>query len=138
MIRVVCAIIIHENRILLAQRAEGKHLAGHWEFPGGKVEPGEEPAAALKREIHEELGCTIHVGDPLPSCVHAYDRGSIQLLPFICDLATDSAPRALEHSAIQWVSHEHLTDYDLAPADVPILPHLADYLSVKMRRLFQK
>jgi 8-oxo-dGTP diphosphatase len=124
---VVCALILRGERVLIAQRPEGKHLALKWEFPGGKVEPGEQPAAALVREIREELGCEIEVLDPLPASLHVYDRGQIRLLPFLCALAADSPePFPHEHLTIAWVSRSEISGYDLAAADLPIV---ADWIA---------
>lgn len=119
---VVCALIIRNGRVLVAQRPAGKHLALKWEFPGGKVEPGEEPAAALAREIEEELGCRIEVRERWPSATHRYERGEIELIPFLCSLADDSAePHPHEHIAVEWPGVDELRRFDLAEADWPIV-----------------
>lgn len=121
-VRVVCALIEKGGRVLIAQRPVGKHLAGKWEFPGGKVEPDEEPEAALVREIREELGCELVPGPRLPPSRFADEKGEITLLPFRCTLAEGSGePVALEHAALAWVTAEELSGYDLAAADVPIV-----------------
>lgn len=88
---VVCAIIIRGDRVLIAQRPAGKHLALKWEPPRRQSGVGEEPSAALSREIREELGCEIDVTDELPSAVHRYQRGEIELIPFLCKLAVGSS-----------------------------------------------
>ncbi len=125
-IPVVCAVIEHEGRVLLAQRPVDKHLPRKWEFAGGKVEPGEDPAAAIIREIREELGCEIVLLRALPRFPYDYTRVVIEMIPFVCALAPDSpAPHAHEHVALAWVTPDQLTDYDLAPADRPVI---ADYL----------
>lgn len=122
---VVCAIIRRGAHIMLAQRPPDKKLGGLWEFPGGKVEPGEAAEAALHRELQEELGCTVIVTQALPAFVHAYDWGSIQLIPFVCALAPGSPePHPHEHTALVWVEPARLQDYPLAPADVPLLATL--------------
>ena len=119
---VVCALIIRDDRVLIAQRPAGKHLALKWEFPGGKVEPGEEPAAALVREIREELGCDIEIVEELPSARHRYERGEIELIPFVCKLAGQSSePHPHEHVAVEWVRAAELSGYDLAEADLPVV-----------------
>ena len=120
MLDVVCALILREESVLLCQRAEGKHLAGWWEFPGGKVEEGEEPADALRREIEEELGCLIELLEEpaLPPVVHVYPDLSLRLRGFRSCLAIHSPePRALEHSAIEWVPHGQVEEFALAAAD---------------------
>jgi 8-oxo-dGTP diphosphatase len=126
MLRVVCAVIRDsEGRFLVCQRPEGKALAGKWEFPGGKVEPGEDPGLALQREIMEELACEIELGTPLPEVEHHYPQYSIRLLPFLCDLRS-GVPAALEHSGLLWVSSKQCHTLDWAPADVPVWQALAE------------
>ena len=121
-IQVVCALIHRQGRVLLAQRPSGKHLALKWEFPGGKVERDEDPQQAIVREIQEELGCAISVRAALPVSRHAYDRGVIDLIPFVCDLPeSTSEPHPHEHIALAWASDDELDHFDLAPADVPIV-----------------
>lgn len=123
---VVCAVILDAaDRILLAQRPPHKHLPLKWEFPGGKVEAGEEPAAAIVREIREELGCELVLVRALPRFTHQYPKTLIEMIPFICRLAPASPPPHLhEHVAVAWVSREELKHYDLAPADWPVLAGL--------------
>ncbi|OYW75091.1 MAG: hypothetical protein B7Z37_14815 [Verrucomicrobia bacterium 12-59-8] len=122
---VVCAIIVRDERILLAQRPPDKKLGGLWEFPGGKVEAGESAEAALHRELQEELGCTVRITQTIQPLVHAYAWGSIELIPFVCALTAESAePHPHEHTALVWVERTQLRSYDLAPADVPLLTSL--------------
>ena len=125
-LRVVCAIIEdREGRVLLAQRPVHKHLGSKWEFAGGKVEPGELPRLALRREIKEELGCDIEVEHPLPPFIHDYGTVVIEMLPFICALTPDSeAPHPHEHIAVRWVSLAEIDRVDLAPADWPVVAML--------------
>ncbi|OYW72273.1 MAG: hypothetical protein B7Z37_25345 [Verrucomicrobia bacterium 12-59-8] len=122
---VVCAIILRDERIMLAQRPPDKKLGGLWEFPGGKVEAGESAETALHRELQEELGCSVRITQTLTPFVHAYGWGSIELIPFVCELAEDSPePHAHEHTALVWVERTELRSYDLAPADVPLVMEL--------------
>lgn len=122
---VVCAIIVRGDHIMLAQRPPDKKLGGLWEFPGGKVELGESAENALHRELQEELGCTVRITQTLTPFVHAYDWGSIELIPFICELTAESpAPHPNEHTALVWVERAQLQNYNLAPADVPLLAGL--------------
>lgn len=122
---VVCAIIVRDDRIMLAQRPPDKKLGGLWEFPGGKVEAGESSEAALHRELKEELGCSVRITQTLTPYVHEYAWGSIELIPFICELTADSPePHPHEHTALVWVERSQLCSYDLAPADVPLLTAL--------------
>lgn len=119
---VVCAIIVRGEHIMLAQRPPDKKLGGLWEFPGGKVEPGESAETALHRELQEELGCTVRIKQTLTPFVHAYDWGSIELIPFICELTPESSePHPHEHTSLVWVERTQLRNYNLAPADVPLL-----------------
>ena len=118
----VAAVIERDGRVLVAQRPPHKHLALKWEFPGGKVEPGEEPAAALVREIREELGCDIVVGRALPHCTHAYATMTIELIPFLCRLTPGSVePHPHEHAAVLWATLAELRTLDLAAADWPVV-----------------
>jgi len=122
---VVCAILVRDGLIMLAQRPPDKKLAGLWEFPGGKVEAGESAEAALHRELQEELGCTVRITQTLAPFVHAYDWGRIELIPFVCELADGSAePYAHEHMALAWVERGELKEYEMAPADVPLVAGL--------------
>ena len=123
---VVCAIIRDAaGRVLLAQRPAHKHLGLKWEFAGGKVETDEAPEAALIREIREELGCDIRVDHALPSFVYDYETVAIEMLPFLCSLAPQSAvPHPHEHVAVRWVSLEEIAGLDLAPADWPVVAML--------------
>lgn len=123
---VVCALIERDGCVLMAQRPAHKHLGGKWEFPGGKIEPGETAEAALHRELREELGSTVEILRPLASHTHAYATVTVQLIPFVVRLTADSgAPQTHEHAALRWVPAGELTALDLPEADLPII---ADYL----------
>lgn len=122
---VVCAVIGRGGRVLLAQRPAHKHLPLKWEFPGGKVDAGEAPEAAIVREIREELGCAIVITRALPRFTHDYGTVVIEMIPFVCALADGSAePHPCEHVAVEWTHAAQLTRYDLAPADLPIVSML--------------
>jgi 8-oxo-dGTP diphosphatase len=113
-------ILDDTGRLLACRRPEGKHLGGKWEFPGGKVEDGESPAAALVRELEEELGIAVEPGRALSPVVWDYGRGPIRLHPFVCRIvAGELQPH--EHSEIRWCSRDELPALDWAAADVPIL-----------------
>jgi 8-oxo-dGTP diphosphatase len=119
---VVCAMIMRDERVMIARRPPDKRLGGLWEFPGGKVEQGESAEAALHRELHEELGCTVCITQTLAPFVHEYPWGSIELIPFLCELTTGSAaPHPHEHTALAWVERGQLSAYELAPADLPLI-----------------
>lgn len=121
MIQVVAGLIHDGNgRLLACRRPPGKHLGGKWEFPGGKVEAGETPAAALVRELEEELGIAAEPLRPLTPVVWDYGRGPIRLLPWLCRILS-GVPRLREHSEIRWCMGEELDALDWADADLPIL-----------------
>ncbi len=126
-IQVVCALIEDaEGRLLLAQRPAGKHLAGLWEFPGGKIEPGETAEAALVREIQEELGCVANPGIGLSPVTHAYEKVTVRLIPFLARLADPAArPQAREHAALRWVTHGEIAALPMPAADAPIVAEWA-------------
>ena len=118
MIVVAAALIDADNAILIQQRAPGKHLAGRWEFPGGKVEPGEAAAVALARELAEELGIEV-----LPDALHPFafvceprETGEMILLLYLCR-EWRGTPQAIDASALRWLTADQLTHHDLAPAD---------------------
>lgn len=117
-IEVVGAVIVRDNFVLAAQRGPDKALEGLWEFPGGKVEPGESPADALTREIEEELGCRIQVGKHITSTTHEYEFGTIGLATYYATLTTGT-PTASEHSELRWVPFDDLQSLEWAPADLP-------------------
>ncbi|MBX3751441.1 MAG: (deoxy)nucleoside triphosphate pyrophosphohydrolase, partial [Opitutaceae bacterium] len=120
-IPVVCALIERAGTVLVAQRPAHKHLPFKWEFPGGKVEPGESAAAAIVRELREELGVAFVITRALPRFTHAYAE-TIEMIPFVGRLADDSpAPHPHEHIAIRWVAPADLTALDLAAADLPVI-----------------
>ncbi|MAU22506.1 MAG: 8-oxo-dGTP diphosphatase MutT [Martelella sp.] len=124
-----CALIDTDGRILLAQRPEGKSLAGLWEFPGGKVEPGETPEACLIREMEEELGITTKVAclAPLTFASHTYDDFHLLMPLFVCR-RYQGIPKGQEGQAIKWVRAKDLRDYPMPPADEPLIPILQDLL----------
>ncbi|MEY2880670.1 MAG: pyrophosphohydrolase [Verrucomicrobiota bacterium] len=120
----VVAAVLEDGagRVLVAQRPATKHLALKWEFPGGKVDAAETPAAALARELREELGIEIEILRALPRFTHDYGTVVIAMMPFVCRLAPASpSPRALEHAALRWIAPAELASLDLAPADWPVV-----------------
>jgi len=124
-----CALIDADGRILLAQRPEGKALAGLWEFPGGKVEPGETPEACLIREMEEELGITTKEAclAPLTFASHTYDDFHLLMPLYVCR-RYQGIPAGREGQAIKWVRAKDLRDYPMPPADEPLIPILQDLL----------
>ncbi len=123
------ALIDADGRVLLAQRPEGKSMAGLWEFPGGKVEPGETPEAALIRELHEELGIGTWSSclAPLTFASHAYEDFHL-LMPLFACRRWEGTPHAKEGQALKWVRANELKNYPMPPADIPLIPILRDWL----------
>lgn len=113
------------GRVLLAQRTAGKHLAGLWEFPGGKCELGEAPLAALARELYEELGITVQHAEPLITVPWAYGERELLLDAWRVD-AWIGEPQSLEEQALQWLFPEQVDSALLTPADCPVLRALID------------
>lgn len=124
-----CALIDADNRVLIAQRPEGKALAGLWEFPGGKVEDGETPESALIRELSEELGITTWASclAPISFASHSYDDFHLLMPLFICR-KWEGFPASREGQAIKWVRARQLRDFNMPPADEPLIPALIDLL----------
>jgi len=123
------ALIDSDGRVLLAQRPEGKSLAGLWEFPGGKVEPGETPEAALIRELREELGIDTVASclAPLTFASHSYPDFHL-LMPLFACRRWQGIPVAQEGQMLKWVQARDLRDYPMPPADIPLIPILRDWL----------
>ncbi len=124
---VAVALLDADNRVLIAQRPEGKQLAGLWEFPGGKVEAGERPEETLIRELDEELGIAVKEAclAPLTFASHAYE-GFHLLMPLYVCRRWDGFVRAREGQALKWVRPQALRDYPMPPADEPLIPFLVD------------
>ncbi|WP_292287109.1 8-oxo-dGTP diphosphatase MutT [Marivita sp.] len=123
------ALIDPDGRILLAQRPEGKSMAGLWEFPGGKVEPGETPEHALIRELHEELGIDTWQSclAPLTFASHGYADFHL-LMPLFACRKWNGVPESREGQALKWVRANRLREYPMPPADIPLIPILRDWL----------
>ncbi|MCX8730292.1 (deoxy)nucleoside triphosphate pyrophosphohydrolase [Gilliamella sp. B2969] len=119
-VHVVAAVIIKDGRFLCAQRGNTKYQAYKWEFPGGKVESGEQLEAALMREIKEELDCRISIKSHLLTISHNYDFGTVKIDAFVCELI-DEQPLCLEHNEIRWLKNDEMVNLDWAEADLPIV-----------------
>lgn len=126
---VAVVLVDRDGRVLLAQRPEGKKMAGLWEFPGGKVEQGETPEQALIRELHEELGIDTRTSclAPLTFASHSYDDFHLFMPVFVCRV-WKGAVTAKEHKAIAWVYPKDFDKYPMPPADIPLIPVLRDLL----------
>lgn len=124
-----CALVDSDKRVLIAQRPEGKPLAGLWEFPGGKVEPGETPERTVIRELHEELGIKVIEPCLAPLTFSSHDYGEFHiLLPLFVCRRWEGAPVAREAQEIRWVRANRLRQFPMPPADEPLVAHLADLL----------
>ncbi|MDN8594834.1 MULTISPECIES: (deoxy)nucleoside triphosphate pyrophosphohydrolase [unclassified Corynebacterium] len=125
LIDVTGAVIIRDGAVFAAQRGPGKALAGKWEFPGGKIEPGETPEQSLARELKEELLVDAAVHDHITTTEYTYDFGTVRLSTFHCTLAPGTEPTLTEHADSRWVPLTELTDLDWAPADIPAVELIA-------------
>jgi 8-oxo-dGTP diphosphatase len=126
---VAAALVDRDNRVLIAQRPEGKSLAGLWEFPGGKLDPGETPEQALVRELREELGISVCLTclAPFTFASHSYDTFHLMMPLYVCrSWEGEITPR--EGQSIKWVKVSELAAYPMPPADIPLIPWLRDLL----------
>jgi 8-oxo-dGTP diphosphatase len=123
-VRVVAAALYDAHgRVLIAERPAGKHMAGRWEFPGGKIEPDESERDALARELREELGIEVVVAHPELSLTHDYAERRVQVSMWIVDRYAGE-PRGLDGQRLKWVAPAHLTDEDVLEADQPFIEAL--------------
>ncbi|WP_235911976.1 8-oxo-dGTP diphosphatase MutT [Mesorhizobium xinjiangense] len=124
-----CALVDADGRVLIAQRPQGKSMAGLWEFPGGKVEPGETPEETVIRELREELGIETRAAclAPLTFASHAYDEFHLLMPLFVCR-RFEGTPVPREGQRLKWVRPRDLRDYAMPPADLPLIPFLIDLL----------
>lgn len=122
---VTAALIFREGRLLITQRRVGDHLGGLWEFPGGKIEAGETPEACLRRELLEELGVEVRVGDPYAEIAHDYPDRRVHLRFFRCELVRGQ-PEPLHCAAVAWVTREELDGYEFPAADAALLERLRE------------
>lgn len=123
-IRVVGAVFHDGERFLACRKKPGKPLEGHWEFPGGKIEPGESPEQALAREIREELNLIAEVGQKVTTTTYEYDFATIELTAFYCTLV-DGDLRLTDHDATKWVTSTEAAHLTWAPADIPAVEAIA-------------
>ncbi|RXJ02767.1 8-oxo-dGTP diphosphatase MutT [Anaerobacillus alkaliphilus] len=125
-INVVGAVIQNEQgEILCALRSSTMSMPNLWEFPGGKIKEGEAPEEALVREIQEELGCRLQVGELVANIVHEYPTIKVRLLTYHAKII-EGEPKALEHAELRWVSKDHLTSIEWAPADLPTVARVVE------------
>lgn len=128
-LRVVAGVLVRQGRVLAARRPAHKAQGGLWELPGGKVEDGETDAAALARELREELGVEVQVGETLAQNLHAYPARAVLLVALRCELLAGEEPRAHEHDDLRWVDAAGLDGLPWAPADLPLLPAVRGILA---------
>lgn len=130
MIQIALALIVHPARsaVLIARRKKGAHLAEFWEFPGGKVEAGEEIIACALREAREETGLIVTPVEQWDPVVFAYPERAVALTPVVCKSTTAEA-KALESDEIAWAAAKELAGYRFPPANDPILAKLSEYLA---------
>jgi 8-oxo-dGTP diphosphatase len=126
---VAAALVNSSGSVLIAQRPPGKSMSGLWEFPGGKINPGETPEYALMRELHEELGIETRpcCFTPVSVASHTYTDFHL-LMPLFACRVWGGEPRAIEHTAIEWVNPHDLYNYPMPPADVPLIVALKTFL----------
>jgi len=122
-VEVVAAVVERDGRYLITRRLEGTHLAGLWEFPGGKMLPGEKPEDALRRELQEELGVEAEVGELIETVEWTYPEKSVRLLFFRCALRGEPCPQ--ERQEISWVEAAQLQEYQFPAADLRLIERLA-------------
>ncbi|PIQ28163.1 hypothetical protein COW36_05005 [bacterium (Candidatus Blackallbacteria) CG17_big_fil_post_rev_8_21_14_2_50_48_46] len=127
-LRVSCAVLRASGKILAAQRSAQMSHAGQWEFPGGKIEAGESPEAALIREIREELGIEIEIESALPVVEHMYPERQVQLFPFVSRLLSGRL-QPHEHSELRWCQPDELKSLDWLEADIPVVEWVLKSLS---------
>ena len=126
---VAAALVDSDGRVLIAQRPEGKSMAGLWEFPGGKIEADEKPEDALIRELKEELGIAVKEACLAPFTFASHTYGAFHLLmPLYVCRRWEGTPRPHHHAALKWVRPKDMKDYPMPAADVPLIPMLRDLL----------
>ena len=122
-VEVVAAVVERDGRYLITRRLEGTHLAGLWEFPGGKILPGEKPEDALRRELKEELGVQAAVGELIQTVDWTYPEKSVRILFFRCTLAGEPTP--IEGQEMRWVAGADLASYSFPDADATLIARLS-------------
>jgi 8-oxo-dGTP diphosphatase len=121
---VVAGLVVDGPRVLITRRRPDQPLGGFWEFPGGKIEPGEAPAAALARELDEELGAAVEIGPIWDVLHHPYPAFDLLMLVYRCRLAAGAVARAVEVADLAWCLPDELPAYDILPADAPLVTRL--------------
>lgn len=127
-IKVVCAIVFKDDKVFLCRRNSKKSLAGFWEFPGGKIEIGENEEDCLSRELEEELGMKVRIDKHFKTVLHDYDTFTIELIAYTCHFL-EASYNLTDHDEYEWMHINDLNKKDLAPADIPIANELIKYIS---------
>ncbi|UTA46865.1 8-oxo-dGTP diphosphatase MutT [Simiduia sp. 21SJ11W-1] len=130
-IDVAAAIIVKNNRIFSARRKPGMHLAGYWEFPGGKIEAGETPEQCLERELLEELGITTRVGNFISESIYDYGAKVVRLLAYQVEHVEGNF-ELVDHDELRWLSLDELGSVDWAPADIPLVERYKKMVSTSL------
>ena len=137
MIDVVAAVIVRDQLVLGARRAEHKDLAGFWEFPGGKIEPGEHPVQALHRELKEELSIEVRAGDWIGESLFKSDSHEIRLIAYWCYWLSGEL-RLTDHDAVEWLTVNEMFTKRWAPADIPLVEKIVNRGLLTMTDFSQK
>jgi 8-oxo-dGTP diphosphatase len=122
---VTAGVVVRDGKVLVAKRKKGSHLEGLWEFPGGKLEPNESPEECLARELKEELGVDVRIGDIQKVVYHRYAEKTVLLLFYACEL-TNGTPQPLEVEEMAWVKRSELLELEWVPADIRFVRKLAE------------
>jgi 8-oxo-dGTP diphosphatase len=124
--RVVAAVIVRDSLVLACRRAQHKSLSGFWEFPGGKVEPDETDSEALSRELHEELGISVKVGDLLTTSYSKSNGLEIEMHTYLCELTSDPPASSSDHDQLIWIKTSELGGLKWPPLDIPVVERLVE------------
>ena len=128
MMRVVAGVVIESGRVMIARRCSHLRMGGMWEFPGGKVEPGESDEEALRRELREELSVEVSVHECVGESVHDDGRGPVQLVAYCCSIQTGTLTLQ-DHDAVRYAKPSEFSSFQFAPADVPLLGPISERVS---------
>lgn len=128
-VAVAAALIVEHDKFLIAKRSAGRHLAGYWEFPGGKINEGESAAQACAREVKEELDCTISVDSYFLTCHHEYEDFILSMDIYVCHLQPEQTPVASEaHDDLRFITVDEMDEVEFAPADIAFLPNIKNFM----------